>query len=71
MPISVEFEIPYFTVSGIKVRYLKIVEKSGYSALPWVRYITQNGDYHIRMATWKLGNYLSLCLINFYLNFWL
>lgn len=64
-PISVKFEIPYFTVSGIQVnrlfsfdlfsstltrcfviqvRYLKIVEKSGYQALPWVRYITQNGD---------------------------
>jgi len=48
-PISIEFEIPYFTVSGINVRYLKIQEKSGYTALPWVRYITQNGDYHIRM----------------------
>lgn len=26
-----------------QVRYLKIIEKSGYQALPWVRYITQNG----------------------------
>lgn len=43
-PISVKYEIPYFTVSGIQVRYLKIVEKSGYQALPWVRYITKNGD---------------------------
>jgi len=49
-PIGVSFEIPYFTVSGIQVRYLKIIEKSGYQALPWVRYITQNGDYQIRMA---------------------
>ena len=47
-PISVRFEIPYFTVSGIQVRYLKIIEKSGYQALPWVRYITQNGDYQLR-----------------------
>ena len=38
-PIQVKFEIPYFTVRGIQVRYLKIVEKSGYHALPWVRYI--------------------------------
>ena len=30
-PIRVRFEIPYFTVSGIQVRYLKIVEKSGYT----------------------------------------
>eukprot|EP01017_Pseudomicrothorax_dubius_P036380 TRINITY_DN5201_c0_g1_i10.p2 TRINITY_DN5201_c0_g1~~TRINITY_DN5201_c0_g1_i10.p2 ORF type:complete len:433 (-),score=133.73 TRINITY_DN5201_c0_g1_i10:1826-3124(-) len=48
-PISLQFEIPYLTVSGIQVRYLKIVEQSGYQAMPWVRYITQNGDYNIRM----------------------
>lgn len=47
-PIQVRFEIPYFTVSGVQVRYLKIIEKSGYQALPWVRYITQNGDYQLR-----------------------
>jgi len=47
-PINVKFEIPYFTVSGIQVRYLKIIEKSGYQALPWVRYITQSGSYEIR-----------------------
>jgi len=47
-PINVKFEIPYFTTSGIQVRYLKIIEKSGYQALPWVRYITQNGDYQLR-----------------------
>jgi AP-1 complex subunit mu len=49
-PINVRFEIPYFTVSGVTVRYLKIVEKSGYQALPWVRYITQNGEYQLRMT---------------------
>mmetsp|Transcript_10101 Transcript_10101/g.13336 ORF Transcript_10101/g.13336 Transcript_10101/m.13336 type:complete len:459 (-) Transcript_10101:123-1499(-) len=49
-PIRVKFEIPYFTVSGIQVRYLKIIERSGYQALPWVRYITANGDYQLRMA---------------------
>lgn len=51
-PISVKFEIPYFTVSGIQVRYLKVVEKAGYSSLPWVRYITQNGDdYTLRTVS--------------------
>jgi len=50
-PISVEFEIPYFTVSGIQVRYLKILERVlRYTALPWVRYITQNGSYQIRTS---------------------
>ncbi|CAJ0578272.1 unnamed protein product, partial [Mesorhabditis spiculigera] len=48
-PIKVKFEIPYFTTSGIQVRYLKITEKSGYQSLPWVRYITQNGEYQMRM----------------------
>ncbi|XP_023245308.1 AP-1 complex subunit mu-1-like [Copidosoma floridanum] len=47
-PIKVKFEIPYFTTTGIQIRYLKIIEKSGYQALPWVRYITQNGDYQLR-----------------------
>lgn len=47
-PIKLVFEIPYFTVSGIQVRYLKITERSRYQALPWVRYITQNGDYEVR-----------------------
>lgn len=37
LTLQVKFEIPYFTVSGIQVRYLKIIEKSGYQALPWVR----------------------------------
>ncbi|KAF3933067.1 Stonin-2 [Dactylellina cionopaga] len=49
-PISVKFEIPYFTVSGIQVRYLKIIEpKLQYPSLPWVRYITQTGEYEVRL----------------------
>uniref|UniRef100_A0A1I8BBD4 MHD domain-containing protein n=1 Tax=Meloidogyne hapla TaxID=6305 RepID=A0A1I8BBD4_MELHA len=48
-PVKIRFEIPYFTTSGIQVRYLKIIEKSGYQALPWVRYITTNGDYQLRI----------------------
>eukprot|EP00894_Picocystis_sp_ML_P002167 jgi/Pico_ML_1/52684/g3357.t1 len=49
-PINVKFEIPYYTVSGIQVRYLKVIEKSGYQALPWVRYITAAGEYEVRMV---------------------
>ena len=48
-PIQISFEIPYFTVSGFQVRYMKIVEKSGYEAVPWVRYFTRNGEYNIRI----------------------
>jgi len=48
-PITLSFEIPYFTVSGIQVRYLKILERTErYTALPWVRYITRAGDYQVR-----------------------
>ncbi|KAG6473537.1 hypothetical protein ZIOFF_067454 [Zingiber officinale] len=45
-PIRVKFEIPYFSCL---VRYLKIIEKSGYQALPWVRYITMAGEYELRL----------------------
>lgn len=50
VPIRIEFEIPYYTVSGLQVRYLKITEKSGYQGYPWVRYLTKHGDYQIRMT---------------------
>jgi AP-1 complex subunit mu len=50
-PIQVKFSIPYFTTSGIQVKYLRINEpKMMYQSYPWVRYITQSGDdYTIRM----------------------
>ena len=47
-PIKVTFEIPYFTASRLQVRYLKVVDKSGYIAAPYVRYITKSGFYQIR-----------------------
>jgi len=37
---------------------LKIIEKSGYQALPWVRYITMAGEYELRLI-WDL----YLCLV--------
>ena len=49
-PVQVKFEIPYFTVSGIQVRFLKVIEKSGYQALPWVRYVTVAGNYEVRFG---------------------
>lgn len=48
-PLKVTFEIPYFTMSGVQIRYLKVIEKSGYQALPWVRYTTKSGDYNFRV----------------------
>ena len=40
-PISVKFEIPYFTTSGIQVRYLKIIEpKVCARSFPWTQMLT-------------------------------
>jgi AP-1 complex subunit mu len=47
-PIRVSFEIPTFTVSGLRVQYLKVLEKSSYEATSWVKYRTVNGDYEFR-----------------------
>jgi AP-1 complex subunit mu len=47
-PIDVSFEIPYFTVSGLQVQYLKVFEKSGYEGVNWVRYMTLSGTYQFR-----------------------
>ena len=49
-PISVLFELPYYTLSGLQVRFLKVLEKAGYTAYPWVRYLTKNGDYLLRIG---------------------
>lgn len=49
-PIKVNFTIPYFTASGLQVRYVRIIEDDNYKAVPWVRYLTQNGDYQIRTS---------------------
>jgi AP-2 complex subunit mu-1 len=37
-----------FTSSGLLVRYLKVFEKSNYSSVKWVRYMTRAGSYEIR-----------------------
>lgn len=41
-PISVKFEIPYFTTSGIQVRYLKIIEPK-----VWPRPLSNCGPSHM------------------------
>lgn len=48
-PISLEFQVPMFTASGLHVRFLKVYEKSNYQAVKWVRYICQNGSYACRI----------------------
>ena len=47
-PISLSFNLLMFTSSGLLVRYLKVFEKSNYSSVKWVRYMTRAGNYEIR-----------------------
>ena len=49
-PIKLTFSIPMFTSSGMRVRFLKVFEKSGYAPTKWVRYLTQSsGNYECRI----------------------
>jgi AP-2 complex subunit mu-1 len=47
-PLSLTFSLLMFTSSGLLVRYLKVFEKSNYSSVKWVRYMTRAGSYEIR-----------------------
>eukprot|EP01111_Echinosteliopsis_oligospora_P003930 TRINITY_DN1617_c0_g1_i1.p1 TRINITY_DN1617_c0_g1~~TRINITY_DN1617_c0_g1_i1.p1 ORF type:complete len:436 (+),score=99.34 TRINITY_DN1617_c0_g1_i1:203-1510(+) len=48
-PITMEFQVPMFTASGFHVRFLKVVEKSNYDTIKWVRYLTKAGNYSVRI----------------------
>eukprot|EP00299_Pterocystis_sp_00344_P010191 c4499_g1_i1.p1 GENE.c4499_g1_i1~~c4499_g1_i1.p1 ORF type:complete len:430 (+),score=77.43 c4499_g1_i1:45-1334(+) len=47
-PISMDFQVHMFTASGLYVRFLKVVEKSHYQTVKWVRYLTKAGSYNFR-----------------------
>jgi len=48
-PISLDFQVLMFTASGLLVRFLKVFEKTNYTSVKWVRYLTKaNGTYQIR-----------------------
>ena len=48
-PISMEFNIPMFTASGLRVRYFQVVEKANYKPYKWIRYVTKAGDFQFRI----------------------
>lgn len=50
-PLSLNFSLLMFTSSGLLVRYLKVFEKSNYSSVKWVRYMTRAGSYEIRSVS--------------------
>ena len=49
-PLTVDFQVPMFTSSGLQVRSLKVYERSNYPTVKWVRYVTRSGSYAIRLA---------------------
>lgn len=49
-PIQLSFSVPGFASSGIFVQSFQVSErKMGYKAKRWVRYMTDNGDYGVRV----------------------
>eukprot|EP01135_Chromosphaera_perkinsii_P003785 Nk52_evm31s255 gene=Nk52_evmTU31s255 len=49
-PISMSFQVPMFTSSGLQVRFLKVFEsKLNYDTVKWVRYLTKGGSYETRI----------------------
>jgi AP-2 complex subunit mu-1 len=48
-PITMEFQVPMFTASGLHVRFMKVFERANYETIKWVRYMTKAGTYQIRL----------------------
>ena len=61
-PISVKFEIPYFTTSGIQVRYLKIIEPK-VSAVAIRALLTICTSLLTRLFTILRCNWLGICSV--------
>ena len=48
-PVSMEFQVPMFTASGLRVRFLRVIERHNYKPTKWIRYITKGGSYQHRI----------------------
>ncbi|GKT31564.1 AP-2 complex subunit mu [Aduncisulcus paluster] len=47
-PITMTFRVPYFTCTGLRVKYLEVYERSDYTANKFVKYESVAGSYQIR-----------------------
>lgn len=65
-PLSLSFNLLMFTSSGLLVRYLKVFEKSNYSSVKWVRYMTRAGSYEIRYSLPSLFFFFYTCANGFF-----
>jgi AP-2 complex subunit mu-1 len=45
----VDVQVPMYTASGLRVRFLKVFERTNYQTTKWVRYMTKNGTYQHRI----------------------
>jgi len=49
-PISMDFEIPMYNCSNVRIRFLRVMERDGsYNPYRWVRNITQSNSYVCRI----------------------
>jgi AP-2 complex subunit mu-1 len=51
-PIAMQFQVPMYSASGLRVSYLKILEKkmgSAYKVEKWVRKLCKSGDFLVRV----------------------
>jgi AP-2 complex subunit mu-1 len=55
-PISIDFQVPMFTASGLRVRFLRVQEKSNYKPIKWIRYVTKAGTYQHRLDNTSAGS---------------
>lgn len=47
--VSLDFILDTHSASGLQVKFLKVVEKSNYRTVKWVKYCTQAGSYEVRL----------------------
>lgn len=47
--ITLDFSLEMFSVSGLAVKFLKVVERSNYRTVKWIKYTTQSGSYEVRI----------------------
>ena len=48
-PVTMDFQIPMFSSSGVQVRFLKVYDKSNYQTQRWVQYLSKAGEYQLRI----------------------
>jgi len=53
-PISIEFQLPMFTASGLRVRFLEVTNTDGYDVVKWVRYLCTSGGRGERAGSYEI-----------------